>query len=229
VLDVRRPTVFVCAQAIALCHAWAGLADAGVSIEMDFANTPGAHLSFDGHNGTFSFTPDTSGHEFQINNVSGGTGSALGLFGTISGTFTIGMIANNEAAVTGSGVLTVLDGPHNLTANISFLEIEKPNSLGVLNPDEHVNLSNVHYTGTNQDLSDFAGSLGPAGMLIFFDSHTLAHLESGGQTISTGFAGNLDPVVPEPGTMTIFLAAAPLVGGFWFKRRRRNHPKASQP
>jgi hypothetical protein len=219
----------LCAVTTGLCLLLIGVAS-GDDIEIDFANTSGAQLTFNGTNGTFSFTPDTNGHDFQINNVSGGTGSALNLFGTISGTFTIGTILNNEAPVTGSGVLTISDGSQSLTANISMMAIQKPNAAGVLNPNEIVNVSNIHYTGTNQDLSSFAGGLNPTALLTFFDSHTLTQLKSGGQTVNTGFAGNLtSAVVPEPGSMALVLGAIPALGGLWFSRGRRKTAKTPTP
>jgi hypothetical protein len=214
----------LCGVAIALCHAGAGFVNGDVitGFELDFASTPGAHLSFSGHNGTFTFTPDSHGHEFQIQNVSGGTGSALGLYGTISGTFTIGNVVNNEAPVTGNGVLTISDGfSHNLTANVTFLAIDKMGSLGELNPNQMVDLTNVHYTGTNQDLLNLVHSQNPDVTLDFFSSQTLAQLKSGEHAVNTGFAGAIDPALPEPGTMTIFLGAMTLIGGFRLASRRR--------
>jgi len=195
------------------------------TLELDFANTTGANLSFDGTNGTFSFTPDGAGHDFQINNVSGGNSSALNLFGTISGTFTIGTITSVDgvptAPVTGTGVLTISDGTNNLTADITMASINKPSTIGMINPTEVVNLSNFHYTGTNSDLANLAGGINPTALLSFFSSKSLAQLQSGGSTTNTGFSGALTAVVPEPGTMVLALAAAPALGGFWFSRKRR--------
>ncbi|HWB10157.1 MAG TPA: PEP-CTERM sorting domain-containing protein [Pirellulales bacterium] len=210
---------------VGLCLSCSNLLYAG-TLELDFANTTGANLSFNGHNGTFSFTPDGSGHEFVINNVSGGTGSALNLFGTISGTFTIGSISTvgglSSAPVSGSGVVTIADGlGNNFTADITMSSINKFGSIGMINPTEVVNLSNLHYTGSNSDLQSLTSGLNPTALLGFFNSHTLAQLKSGGQTVNTGFSGSLSAVVPEPGSMVLALAAAPALGGFWFSRRRR--------
>jgi hypothetical protein len=219
--------LILCAVTMGLYLAGGGLASGGVTLELDFANTSGAHLHFNGANKTFSFTPDASGHDFQINNVSEGTGSAMGLFGTISGTFTIGTLHNNEASVTGNGVLTVFDGSHNLTANLSLVEIDKSTSVGIFNLGETVNLSNVHYTGTNLDLRELAVGLNPTALLSFFDSHTLTQLRTGGRTVNTGFAGSLTADAPEPATMTLFLGAGPTIAGLWFARRRRETAGAS--
>jgi len=210
----------LCVACVGLCLSLSNALYAG-TIEFDFANTTGANLSFNGTNGTFSFTPDGSGNDFQINSVSGGTGSALNLFGTISGTFTIGTITGDAAPVTGSGVLTISDGTNNFTADISMASINKPGTIGMINPTEVVNLSNMHYSGTNTDLSTFAGGLNPTALLAFFNSHTLSQLKSGGGTVNTGFSGALTAVVPEPGTMVLALAAAPALGGFWLRRRRK--------
>lgn len=200
-----------------LCYAWASLANGGVVLEMDFANTSGAHLRFDGHGG-ITFTPDAHGYDFQINTVSNGTGDAQGLFGAISGTFTLGKITGNEAPVTGSGVLTIWDGSQNLTANINLSAIDKPNAFGMVNPHEIVNLTNVHYTGSNADLRALAHDLDPTALLALFDTHPLSQLKSG-QPVNTGFSGSLTAAVPEPGTMTLFLLPAI---GVWFARRRKN-------
>ncbi len=197
----------------------------GNTLEFDFASTAGSNLSFNGTNATFSFTPNANGNDFQINNVSGGTGSALNLFGNISGTFTLGAINGDNAVVTGSGVLTISDGTQNFTADISLSSINKPGSLGQLNPSEIVNLSNVHYAGNNADLKAFAGGLNQTAVLGFFNGHTLSQLESGGSTVNTGYFGSLidgsAAVVPEPNAMVLALAATPALGGFWFSRRRR--------
>jgi hypothetical protein len=207
-----------------LCCAWAGLANGGVALEMDFANTSGAHLSFNGHGG-ITFTADTSGHDFQINNVSGGTGDSLNLFGTISGTFTIGAIGGGEAPITGSGVLTISDGLQNLTADINLSAIDKVNALGMLNPHETVNLSNVHYTGSNVDLRALAKDMDPTALFGFFDTHALSQLKSG-QPVNTGFYGSLTASTPEPGTMTLFLL--PVLGGLWFASRRQTAGASSE-
>jgi hypothetical protein len=194
------------------------------TLEFDLQSTPNANLIFNGTNGTFSFTPGT---DFQINNVTGGTGSAMNLFGSISGTFTIGTITTSggvsSAPVTGTGTLSISDGTDSLTATISFPPpgINKFGSIGMLNPTGAPNLSNVSYSGTNSDLKSFAGGLSPAGVLAFFNSHTLAQLAHGGSIVSTPFSGALTAVVPEPGTMVLALAAAPALGGFWVSRRRR--------
>jgi hypothetical protein len=208
---------------VALCHSLAGFVNGGVvsSIELDLANTSGAHLSFDG-NGTFTFTPDTSGHEFQINSVSGGTGSALNLFGTISGTFTIGAISGNQAPVTGTGVLTISDGLKNLTADISFVTIEKMGTLGALNFNDVVNLTNVHYTGANKDLESLAGGMDQAAVFSFFDSHTLAQLKAGGHVVNTGFSDGLTAATPEPSSMILFAGVISALGGLSFASRRKN-------
>jgi hypothetical protein len=208
---------------VGLCLSCSNLLYAG-TLELDFANTSGANLSFNGTNGTFSFTPGT---DFQINNVSGGSGSALNLFGSISGTYTIGTITSPggvpTAPVTGSGVLTIADGlGHDFTADITMSSINKPSSIGMINPNEVVNLSNMHYTGSNSDLQSLANNgINPRALLAFFNSHTLSQLKSGGQTVNTGFSGSLMASVPEPGTIVLALAAAPALGGFWFSRRRR--------
>ncbi|HWB11453.1 MAG TPA: PEP-CTERM sorting domain-containing protein [Pirellulales bacterium] len=196
----------------------------GDMLELDFASTAGAHLSFNGANGTFSFTPDANGHEFQINNVSGGTGSALNLFGNISGTFTLGAISGDAAPVTGSGVLTVSDGTNDFTADISLSSIAKVGAMGIVNPTEVVNLSNFHYSGSNADLSAFSSAVNQTALLGFFNSHTLSQLKSGGSTVNTGFSGSLidsAAVVPEPNAIALVLTTTPALGGFWFSRRRR--------
>lgn len=220
----------LCLACVGLCFSLGGLANAS-TLEFDFSSTAGADLSFNGTNGKFSFTPDTSGHDFKVTSDTGGTGSAMNLFGTISGTFTIGTITTSgglsTAPVSGTGTLTILDGANpSLTATISFPSSQGISKFGTgsgsINPNAVVNLSSVHYTGTNSDLQAFAHGLNPTALLGFFNSHTLAQLKSGGQTINVpSYSGSLTAMVPEPGTMILALAGVPALGGFWVSRRRR--------
>lgn len=214
--------------ALGVCFFGSSLAEAS-TLEFDFQQVPGAAISFNGTNGTFQFTP-TSGPDFVIN-YSSGTGSALGLNGTITGTFTIGTITTSggvsSAPVTGTGTLDIADGSgHDLTATITMgspTGISKQNTLpGNLNPTHSVNLSGVHYSGSNSDLSAFANAVSQNAYVSFFDTHTLSQLKSGGSTVnSTMFSGALTAIVPEPGTIIMALAAVPALGGAWLSRRRR--------
>src|ERR1700730_18117359 len=80
------------------------------AVNFGYASSNGALIDCPG-NHTFSFIPGVGGHDFQVT-----TGTAAGLFGNITGTFTIGTITVNgsteSAPVTGAGTFVITKWAH---------------------------------------------------------------------------------------------------------------------
>jgi hypothetical protein len=216
---------------------------------MNLANVVGASVEFDGHTTSTTFQFDNSGGEsFQITSSSGGTGSTVGLDGTISGTFsyssisstTFGGVTIQTAPVTlavGSAapVLTISDGAgHNLTATISMMNIVTSGSSGGVNYTDNVNLSNVAYTGSNADLLTFMNEAnGPPASgtatisFQFIPPLSLTQLLTG--VNKTSYSGTLvagtdnGGSVPEPSSLSLVLCGAAsllTMTGYGLRRRR---------
>ena len=98
-------------------------------ITLNIANTPNASLHFVGSssNPYFEFTDNSAGNSFHITSVQGGAGDSLGLYGSISGTFNIGTVYQDDttyyAGVSGPGTLTIKDGSTPFTAAVQWFEI----------------------------------------------------------------------------------------------------------
>src|SRR5262245_15710624 len=90
-----------------------------LALQVDYANTTGSSISFDG-SGNFSLGPGSD--SFSIT-----SGSAAGLLGDISGTFTIGTITTSgpqsSAPVSGTGELVIHDGASNFKATLQWVDI----------------------------------------------------------------------------------------------------------
>src|SRR5271166_2416905 len=175
------------------------------SVSFDFSSLGSALISFQGVNGDFDFSPDVSGFDFQITNASLPVMGLNGLKGNIIGTFTVGTITViggiEEAPVTGSGMLTINDGLNLFSSTIasSGYDALTVGSIGGLNTESVVNLSNFTYNGSNSSLQQLAGS-GSAIETVSFQfqpAETLNQLAFGPLSGSTSFSGSL-LAIPEP-------------------------------
>ena len=162
-------------------------------------SSPASAVVFDGSTDTFSFSPDGSGsQDFAISGSD--FGDLDGLFGSISGTFTIGPITAfgplQQATVTGSGQLSILDGSGSaITANLVWEDIftlDLGSTLGGLNTLGTVNLTNFSgYSGTNARLQSFSNHGGSIGLsLSLGQGNTLTDLTADNTTHANAYSGS---------------------------------------
>jgi hypothetical protein len=196
--------------ALALATVAIGFVDSAKAIQIDYASTSGSFIHFDGlHH--FSFTPSTN--NFQV-----GNGSCVGCLGEITGTFTIGTITQGPpgfftAPVTGSGTFVIHDGlGNNLTATLTWVDIQQHGTAGNLNVTGAVNLSSITYAGTNPDLVALrnAGSASNGLSFTFNPAVSLQRLRNGPGSHNTSFSGTIS-TVPDGG-MTVALLGIALAG-----------------
>ncbi len=210
----------LCTAALSCCFAFANQTQA---IVLDFANVPNTTLSFSG--GTFGFTSNVSGNQFEITSVTGGAGTSVGFQGYISGgAFTIGTITSGtggvqSAPVTGTDTLHIVDSSDvSLTGSISWQTIETVSVAGVLNITGAIDLTGITYSGANSDLQALA-SAGSAMDVVTFEfvpAETLTALDTTGGT--TAYSGSIVAPVPEPTTMA--LMGLGLAGLLTFGKRK---------
>lgn len=215
----KNQASFMC-RAIALLFCFA-LTFQARAIIFDFSNLVGTDINFSG--GDFNFT-STNGYQFNITQVNGGIGDAVGLDGYIDpgGPFSIGTITTNglqqTASVTGAGTLHITDlSSLDLTGSLQWDNITTYGTGGILNLTGTINLTGISYSGTNSDLLALAGA-GSASDVVTFQftpAETLAQLVSTGG--STSYSGTINSV-PEPGALA--LAAFGLAGLLAFCGRR---------
>jgi len=188
------------------------------AVHFSFSNVPGAQIAFDGA-GNFSFTPTGP----NIPNIQIEDGSAVGLLGSLEGTFAIGAITpdgtGSMAPVTGHGTLTVFDGATPFTATISWQSIYQKGVGLTLNVDGEPNLGSFSYAGSNPDLASLAASLqgGATVTLQFIPARTLAQLKATAR--STAFSGTVTGVA-DGGTTAAFLGLS-IIGMAAAVRRRQ--------
>jgi hypothetical protein len=210
--------------------AMAGLALSVVTsqaqLSLNFANTTGSTIQFNGTASSFQFNASTSmlyggiffGTQWWITSETpGGTGPATGLFGVVNNSpFSYGPITtvitgtdtNESAYVTGPlGALAINDGVGNfLTGNVNWIQVVTDNSIGGLNASLNMNVTGLAYAGTNPDLETLVAE-GPGSMSVSFQfspSETLAQLTSGSSPYRTSFSGSIS-VVPEPMSAGVLL------------------------
>jgi hypothetical protein len=190
-------------------------------LSLNFASTPGSTIQFNGTNHTLQFNSSTMsgyvGTQWEIGSESGGTGSALGLFGVVSNnpfsygpvsTIIMGPYTLQTADVLGPfGELNINDGLGNsLTGDVNWVDLETVNFAGGINASLTINVTDLAYAGSNVDLETLVAG-GPGSMDLTFQfspGKMLSQLTSGSGPYSTSFSGSLS-VVPEPATAGCFL------------------------
>jgi hypothetical protein len=210
-------------------------AQARAAFALDFSNIAGASLNFDGL-GDFSFSNSSlsgpgKGFGFQITNVQPGTvGDSLGDYGTIGGAYAIGTVTQTNATredatvtVTTPGKLTISDGTNTLSGNIAFLSIFTDSSGGgtggKADGGGQVNLTNVTYSGSQQDLS-FLKSAGSGFVSLTFNFNTaydLNYLKS--HATPDAYSGEITATPAPPGLWLLGIGAAVLGAGRFLRRR----------
>jgi hypothetical protein len=202
-------------------------------LSLNFSSSPGSSIQFNGSADTFQFNPSTFtgfggvylGTQWFVGSETGGTGSALGLFGS-SGTsvFSYGPITVNgplqSAAILGPlGTLDINDGSgFDLTGNINWEQIQTSAFAGALNAALVVNVTGLSYAGTNPDLLTLlASGVGQMDLSFQFSpGETLTQLSTGESPFSTSYAGSISPA-PEPtsvGLLAVGLGVLILVRAF---------------
>jgi hypothetical protein len=183
------------------------------TLSLNFANTPGSTIQFNGTASSFQFNSTVggifNGSQWIIGSESGGTGSASGLMGSFNGgPFSYGSITtiingsdiDESASVTGPlGALVINDGTDNLTGNVNWVEVATHDFAGVINAGLTVNVTGLIYSGTNSDLEALAAS-GSGSLDLTFQfspGETLANLTTGSGPYQTSYSGSISATVPE--------------------------------
>jgi hypothetical protein len=193
--------------ALALAAAAIGFVDSAKAVQFDYSSTPGSFIHFDGMH-HFTFTP-------AANNFVVGNGTCAGCFGEITGTFTIGTITQGppgffSAPVTGSGTFVIHDGMgNNLTATVTWVDIQQHGTAGNLNVSGQANLSNIMYSGTNPDLVALKNAVSGSNVLSFTfnPAVSLFQLRNGPGSHDTSFSGTVSSL-PDGGTTVALLGIA---------------------
>ena len=199
-------------------------ARAQTDLTFDFAANSGSSLQFKGGlNPSFSFTDSASADEtqFHISDEVGGTGSAVGLLGTITpitGTaFDFSSITTTPlpgggqiqtASVSPSGILTILDGTgHDLTGTVDLGTITTVDKTfgGISDDSLSINLTDLSYNGSNADLEELVSKSGTLDISFQFTSpENLTSLSTLASFI-TSYSGTFEVDVPEPSTWAMML------------------------
>jgi hypothetical protein len=201
-----------------------GLASSAVVSQaqgLNFSSSPGSTIQFNGGAQSFQFNSSTfsgfgnvyNGTQWFVGSENGGTGSAIGLFGSVgNGPFSYGPITvagpEQSALLLGPlGALDIKDGlGFDVTGNVDWVQINTFNFSGALNAALVVNISDLSYAGSNADLQSLvAGGSGQVTLTFQFSpGETLSQLSSGSSPFTTSYSGSISPT-PEPTTVGLLL------------------------
>jgi len=202
----RLPTVLLLSASLAA-------ATSVEALQIDYANTVGSSINFDGL-GNFSFAP--LGDNFAVTG-----GSAAGLLGEITGTYSIGAITTigivSSAPVTGSGLFVIHDGSATLSATLNWVDILQVGAGNILNDSGVVSLTGITYGGSNPDLLALASAGSAANVLTFQFIPPVSLSTLAGSPNATSFSGSIS-TVPDGGA-TVALLGFVLVGVEGLRRR----------
>jgi hypothetical protein len=204
-------------------------------ITLEISNAVGANLDFTGTpiGATFVFTDNGLGESFKVTG-STGLGDSVGLFGTISGSFsytnasivTLGPL-QTAPVVSSGGLLTITDSSNNsLTGQIVGVDATTLGTGGGVNVGGVINLTDVMYSGTNSDLrelkNDAAGNGGITVISFQFATPTsLSALATDGSDHVTSYSGSIAAnVVPEPSSAVLGIIGAMALWGCKLRRSK---------
>jgi hypothetical protein len=209
-------------------------AGARAGLVLDISSVANADVAIQGtgSGATFAFQNNGMGQGFDITKSSG-LGDAVGLFGTINGTFSystasitsIGPGQTAPVSTSSGATLAITDSKNvSLTAAISGVDIATLGTAGVINVDGAINLTNVHYSGTNTDLLELKNDVAASGGIValtfqFVPGATLTQMAAGGSD-PTSYSGTIATAsIPEPGTLLLGCIALGTiaVGATWRK------------
>ena len=202
-------------------------ASSQAQLTLNFAANTGASVQFNGAASSFGFNNGNNGYQWNVTDEVGGS-SAIGFNASVNnGPFFYGPITIASsggfqiqyASVLGPlGNLVLSDGSTDLTGTVNWIDVATYGvGSGVLNASLDVNVSNIHYSGSNPDLQYLVANQ-PGSMDVSFQfpvNETLTQLTTGTGPYLTSYSGSLS-VVPEPSTLV--LAS---LGGLALLRLRR--------
>jgi len=205
-------------------------------IDLSFANLANQAIRFDSNLRQITFDADNvtnRGLEITSSNQTG----LEGLFGAITGSFTIGTIANpfpglEIAPLTGAGLFKIFEPNSStaaFTADLHWVDIATFGTAGVLNTELAVNFSNFQYTGSYAPLTALLGGNLTGTSVVsfqFLPERSLTQLtdSSGPAQHSTSFSGSVltdapAVLIPEPSAYAAMIAGVILLGVMWRSRR----------
>jgi len=197
------------------------------ALTLNYASISNAVLEFNGTNSTFQFLPEsTPGYDFQITDQTPGSGS-IGLFGNISGLFTIGQVQQflpgfvEYAIVSGTGTLTIA-ADSLFTGTLQWVDIGTIGASGGLNILAQANLFPVNYTGSNPDLLSFLSG-GLSTLTFQFPTiMPLSILAQGGGNQQTSYSGSMSPIPLPPSALLLGSGILGLVAFSWRRGRKED-------
>ncbi len=205
----------VSALAVAAGLSFASIAQA---VTFNYASIESATIAF---NGASQFTFGPASNNFQVT-----SGSANGLLGEVTGTYTIGAVTTvgptSSAPVSGVGSFVIRDGAFTLTGVLSWMDIAQTGTGGGVNTVGAVNLTGLNYGGFNADLLALKNAGNAYNVLTFqfVPAVSLATLKT--TVNSTSFSGTVlsatTPTVPDGGPTVVLLALA--MSGVVLARRK---------
>jgi hypothetical protein len=184
------------------------------ALVITYSSEVNSFIDFDGA-GNFNFTP--SANSFHIT-----SGTAAGLLGDMSGTFSIGAITTSggmsTAPVTGTGTFVIHDGSSDLTGTLVWVSIGQLGTFDGLNITGNVNLTGITYSGSNADLLAMAAVGSGIDTLSFQFTTTVSLADLTTSSHDTSFSGSIE--VPDGG-LTVATLGFALVSVEGFRRKLR--------
>lgn len=208
-MDAFLPKLSAIAIVVATCLQTQTLQANPIEITLDYSNTTGATIYFDGAS-HFSFAPN-----FDNLKITSGA-AATGLLGEMTGTYSIGAVTKvgsvSSAPVIGSGTLVIHDGlGFDMAGTLTWVNIVQVGTSDFLNTSGNLNLTNISYHGTNSVLLSLAAVPSNASDVLSFQftpAKSLNILKA--NRTNTSFSGTIHAtrLVPENADSLLLLGLA---------------------